>query len=137
MRIDDPGLREHCVEIERRLQEAIEGLKTLAESSRVVTSASELEALELEVAVATDRIAGLLVGLVLQRSILTPEAQGEAAALAKAASRRMKHQGWREVRVRSLRGESTPILTPYWCGKKVGRAKRATGIYSHRLDAAR
>jgi len=130
MRTDDPGLREHCEKIGNQLQEAIEGLRALAEGSRVVTSAAELEALEHEVGEATDRVAGLLVGALIQHSVRTPEAQGEAAALAKAASRKMKHQGWREVRVRSVRGESVPILTPYWCGKKVGRAKRATGTYA-------
>ncbi len=129
MRIDDPGLREHCEKIEQQLQEAMAALRALAQAGRIVTSATEFEALEREVGQAADRVAGLVVGLVLQRSVATPEAQEEARALAKATSRQMKHQGWREVAVRGTRGEAMAIRSPYWSGKKVGRAKRAKGIY--------
>ena len=129
MTIDDPGLREHCVKIEQQLQAALKRLTDLASSPRVVTTAAELEALEREVSEAADRVTGLVVGRILQPSVITPEAQEQAAALAKATSRMMKHQGWREVRVRGARGEAMAIRSPYWSGKKVGRAKRATGIY--------
>jgi hypothetical protein len=130
MEIDDPGLREHCAKIEQQLQEAITVVTSLATSQRVVATAAELEALEFEVSKATDRVAGLLVGLVVQQSIIRPEAQQEAARVAKATSRMMKHQGWREVSVRGVRGEAVRILTAYWSGKRVGRAKRGTGIYA-------
>jgi hypothetical protein len=129
MRLDDPGLREHCVKIEQQLQAALERLNDLASSPRIVTTAAEVEALEREVSEAADRVAGLVVGRILQHSVATSQAQEEAAALAKATSRQMKHQGWREVRVRGARGEAMTIRSPYFSGKKVGRAKRATGIY--------
>jgi len=130
METDDPGLREHCAKIEQQLQEAITVVRTLATSQRVVTTAAELEALELEVSEATDRVAGLVVGLVIQQSLITPEAQESAALLAKATSRMMKHQGWREVSVRGVRGDAVRLLTAYWSGKRVGRAKRGSGIYA-------
>lgn len=129
MTIDDPGLREHCAKLELQLQEAMAALTALADSTRVLTTAAEVEAFEREVSEAADRAVGFVVGLALQRSVLTPEAQQQARALAKATSRMMKHQGWREVRVRGARGDAMAILSPYWSGKKVGRARRATGIY--------
>lgn len=129
MTIDDPGLREHCAKLELQLQEAMAALTALADSARVLATAADLEAFEREVGQAADRVAGSVVGLALQRSVLTPEAQHQARDLAKATSRMMKHQGWRAVRVRGARGDAMTIRSPYWSGKKVGRARRATGIF--------
>jgi hypothetical protein len=130
MKIDDPGLLEHLAKIDQELQAAIADLEARAREVRRVTTPAELEALERAVAASTDRVAGLLVGRSIQRSTSTAEAQREAAVLAKATSRQMKHQGWREVAVRSTRGAPVRILTPYWSGKKRGRVRRATGIYA-------
>jgi hypothetical protein len=77
MTIDDPGLREHCERIEEQLQAALERLSDLASSPRLVTTAAEVEALEREVGQVTDRAAGLVVGRILQQSVITPEAQQE------------------------------------------------------------
>lgn len=129
MTTDDPGLREHCEKLELQLQEALAALTSLSDSARVLTTAAELETFEREVGQAADRVAGLVVGLALQFSVLTPDAQEQARALAKATSRMMKHHGWRAVGVRGTRGDAMTILSPYWSGKKVGRARRATGIY--------
>lgn len=129
MTTDDPGLREHLANIELTLQEAMAALTALADSPGIVGTAAELEALEREVGEAADLVASCVVAVALQRSCLTPESQEQARALAKATSRMMKHQGWREVRVRGVRGPAMVIRSPYWSGKKVGRAKRATGIY--------
>src|SRR5262249_27983102 len=116
--------------IEHQLQERLEAVKRLASQRRLVTTPAEIEAFEQEVGQATDALAGAIVGLTIQLSVATPQAQTQAAELAKATSRTMKHQGWREVAVRTTRGGEVRIRTPYWSGKKTGRAKRATGLYA-------
>jgi hypothetical protein len=129
MTTDDPGLREHLANIELELQAALTALHQLADERTLVGSAAELEALERRVAEAADRVGAVLICRSIQDSVTTPEAQAEAAALAKAHSRQMRHQGWRERAVRSTRGAPVRVLVPYWSGKKRGRARRATGIY--------
>jgi hypothetical protein len=129
MTIDDPGLRDHLAKIESELQAALGALQRLAAERPIVRSAADLEALERQVAEATDRVHAVVIGRSIQDSIATPDAQAEASALAKATSRQMKHQGWRERAVRSTRGEPVRVLVPYFSGAKRGRARRATGIY--------
>ena len=122
---------EHLRLLKSQLQEALKEVEKLIEKDVEVRSPEELEELEKEIIGKTDNLAGLILGVGIQKSLNSEELKDESVALIKAFPKKMKNQGTREIIIRPLRGDSITVKTEYFSpkAKKDKRKKKRKGCY--------
>ena len=65
----------------------------------------------------------------LQRAVRSAAVSDAASALVRHLPRRMRSDGLETVNVRTSRGTTVPVTTPYYREKHARRAKRRPGLY--------
>jgi hypothetical protein len=106
-------------------------LQALAHERRVVSGAEELEALEREIRVETDRLASVLLERQVQANLDSPAQQAAEAELIEAWPGRLKSEGRERVRVRTVSGGELEVWVRYYrrrCDRR--RGKRYRGVYA-------
>ena len=76
-----------------------------------------------------DEFFGALLTPVLQRAVGSAAVGDAASALVRHLPRRMRSDGLETVNVRTSRGTTVPVTTPYYREKHARRAKRRPGLY--------
>ena len=76
-----------------------------------------------------DEFFGALLTPVLQRAVRSAAVGDAASALVRHLPRRMRSDGLETVNVRTSRGTTVPVTTPYYREKHARRAKRRPGLY--------
>ena len=125
--MSESRVQDHIDALQDQIQEVQAELEALRSTPRVVRTAEELEALEQEIVRLTDRLAGLLIGLQIQRSVVQEDVRQEAAELAGRCPRKLRDHGLREVRIRPLRGEVVEVQVAYYRPRWSGGQRR--GLY--------
>ena len=92
-------------------------------------SAEEAEQCEEQLRVIADEFFGALLTPVLQRAVRSAAVGDAASALVRHLPRRMRSDGLETVDVRTSRGTTVPVTTPYYREKHARRAKRRPGLY--------
>ena len=92
-------------------------------------SAEEAEQCEEQLRVIADEFFGALLTPVLQRAVCSAAVGDAASALVRHLPRRMRSDGLETVNVRTSRGTTVPVTTPYYREKHARRAKRRPGLY--------
>ena len=93
------------------------------------TSAEEAEQCEEQLRAIADEFFGALLTPVLQRAVRSAAVGDAASALVRHLPRRMRSDGLETVNVRTSRGTTVPVTTPYYREKHARRAKRRPGLY--------
>ena len=84
---------------------------------------------EEQLRVIADEFFGALLTPVLQRAVGSAAVGDAASALVRHLPRRMRSDGLETVNVRTSRGTTVPVTTPYYREKHARRAKRRPGLY--------
>ena len=92
-------------------------------------SAEETEQCEEQLRAIADEFFGALLTPVLQRAVGSAAVGDAASALVRHLPRRMRSDGLETVNVRTSRGTTVPVTTPYYREKHARRAKRRPGLY--------
>ena len=92
-------------------------------------SAEEVEQCEEQLRAIADEFFGALLTPVLQRAVGSAAVGDAASALVRHLPRRMRSDGLETVNVRTSRGTTVPVTTPYYREKHARRAKRRPGLY--------
>ena len=92
-------------------------------------SAEEAEQCEEQLRAIADEFFGALLTPVLQRAVGSAAVGDAASALVRHLPRRMRSDGLETVNVRTSRGTTVPVTTPYYREKHARRAKRRPGLY--------
>ena len=128
--IDTPSreidLRNIPVHLRTALRRALE-FEARAPAPR---SAEEAEQCEEQLRAIADEFFGALLTPVLQRAVRSAAVGDAASALVRHLPRRMRSDGLETVNVRTSRGTTVPVTTPYYREKHARRAKRRPGLYS-------
>ena len=90
-------------------------------------SAEETEQCEEQLRAIADEFFGALLTPVLQRAVGSAAVGDAASALVRHLPRRMRSDGLETVNVRTSRGTTVPVTTPYYREKHARRAKRRPG----------
>ena len=93
------------------------------------SSAEEAEQCEEQLRAIADEFFGALLTPVLQRAVRSAAVGDAASALVRHLPRRMRSDGLETVNVRTSRGTTVPVTTPYYREKHARRAKRRPGLY--------
>lgn len=125
--MSESSVQSHLDALQGQIQEVQAELEALSSETRKVNTAEELEALEREIVGLTDRLAGLLIGVQIQRSVMHEEVRQEAHELADRCPRKLRDHGLRAVRIRPLRGEAVEVQVSYYRARGGGRRRR--GLY--------
>ena len=127
--IDTPSreidLRNIPVHLRTALRRALE-FEARAPAPR---SAEEAEQCEEQLRAIADEFFGTLLTPVLQRAVRSAAVGDAASALVRHLPRRMRSDGLETVNVRTSRGTTVPVTTPYYREKHARRAKRRPGLY--------
>ena len=127
--IDTPSreidLRNIPVHLRTALRRALE-FEARAPAPR---SAEEVEQCEEQLRAIADEFFGALLTPVLQRAVRSAAVGDAASALVRHLPRRMRSDGLETVNVRTSRGTTVPVTTPYYREKHARRAKRRPGLY--------
>ena len=127
--IDTPSreidLRNIPVHLRTALRRALE-FEARAPAPR---SAEEVEQCEEQLRAIADEFFGALLTPVLQRAVCSAAVGDAASALVRHLPRRMRSDGLETVNVRTSRGTTVPVTTPYYREKHARRAKRRPGLY--------
>ena len=125
------GVEEHLRLLNTQLREALKEVGELIEKDILIQTPGQLEEFEKETADKTDRLAGLILGLGLQKSLNSPEMREDSAALIKSFPKKMKNQGIRKVVINPLRGIPVTVKTEYFSpkAKKDRRKRKRRGCY--------
>ena len=129
--IDTPSreidLRNIPVHLRTALRRALE-FEARAPAPR---SAEEAEQCEEQLRAIADEFFGALLTPVLQRAVRSAAVGDAASALVRHLPRRMRSDGLETVNVRTSRGTTVPVTTPYYREKHARRAKRRheAGLY--------
>ena len=127
--IDTPSreidLRNIPVHLRTALRRALE-FEARAPAPR---SAEEAEQCEEQLRAIADEFFGALLTPVLQRAVCSAAVGDAASALVRHLPRRMRSDGLETVNVRTSRGTTVPVTTPYYREKHARRAKRRPGLY--------
>jgi hypothetical protein len=123
--------KEHLCLLQSQVQEVLKKVEKLIDNDIEIRSPEELEELEKEIVDKTDKLAGLILGVGIQKSLNSQELKDESAALIKSFPKKMKNQGAREIVIRPLRGDSVTVKTEYFSpkAKKDKRKKNRKGCY--------
>ena len=97
--------------------------------ARAPRSAEEAEQCEEQLRAIADEFFGALLTPVLQRAVRSAAVGDAASALVRHLPRRMRSDGLETVNVRTSRGTTVPVTTPYYREKHARRAKRRPGLY--------
>ena len=128
--IDTPSrevdLRNIPVHLRTALRRALE-FEARAPAPR---SAEEAEQCEEQLRAIADEFFGALLTPVLQRAVRSAAVGDAASALVRHLPRRMRSDGLETVNVRTSRGTTVPVTTPYYREKHARRAKRRPGLDS-------
>ena len=92
-------------------------------------SAEETEQCEEQLRAIADEFFGALLTPVLQRAVGSAAVGDAASALVRHLPRRMRSDGLETVNIRTSRGTTVPVTTPYYREKHARRAKRRPGLY--------
>ena len=92
-------------------------------------SAEETEQCEEQLRAIADEFFSALLTPVLQRAVRSAAVGDAASALVRHLPRRMRSDGLETVNVRTSRGTTVPVTTPYYREKHARRAKRRPGLY--------
>ena len=92
-------------------------------------SAEETEQFAEQLRAIADEFFGALLTPVLQRAVGSAAVGDAASALVRHLPRRMRSDGLETVNVRTSRGTTVPVTTPYYREKHVRRTKRRPGLY--------
>ena len=92
-------------------------------------SAEEAEQCEEQLRGIADEFFGALLTPVLQRAVGSAAVGDAASALVRHLPRRMRSDGLETVNVRTSRGTTVPVTTPYYREKHARGAKRRPGLY--------
>ena len=92
-------------------------------------SAEEAEQLEEQLRALADEVFGALLTPVLQRAVRSAAVADAARARVRHLPRRMRSDGLETVNVRTSRGTTVPVTTPYYREKHARRATRRPGLY--------
>ena len=92
-------------------------------------SAEETEQCEEQLRAIADEFFSALLTPVLQRAVGSAAVGDAASALVRHLPRRMRSDGLETVNVRTSRGTTVPVTTPYYREKHARRAKRRPGLY--------
>jgi hypothetical protein len=115
----------------RHLQEVLDELGQIQQTSRLVTSPEDLEALEHEIRQRTDHLGSLLVGYHMQRALDSAALPAEQERLVRQWPQSLKNDGRVQVRVRTAQGHTVPVWVTYYRRKGQRRAgKRSAGVYA-------
>ena len=127
--IDTPSreidLRNIPVHLRTALRRALE-FEARAPAPR---SAEEAEQCEEQLRAIADEFFGALLTPVLQRAVRSAAVGDAASALVRHLPRRMRSDGLETVNVRTSRGTTVPVTTPYYREKHARGAKRRPGLY--------
>ena len=92
-------------------------------------SAEETEQCEEQLRAIADEFFSALLTPVLQRAVRSAAVGDAASALVRHLPRRMRSDGLETVNVRTSRGTTVPVTTPYYREKHARGAKRRPGLY--------
>lgn len=112
------------------IQAELSKLMQLADDSSILSDPRELEEFECEVGAVTRRLAGLITGMKIQKSLDSGEIQEASQRFMKAWDHPMRHDGKERVRVRTKSGQEVEVNAPYFRRKgKRKYKKRYHGVY--------
>jgi len=115
--------------LERKINESLAEIKRIQEDCSVVKNGQELHELESRIIQATDKLAGSLLGLKIQNSLINPDLKEEGSQLAKGFPKKTKNQGPRDIEIKPSRGEAFTVSTTYVTQKGKHRKKNRKGFY--------
>ena len=123
---DDSGGRIYCDEYAQRIQAQREEIAGFIDTTRELSSAEELEALEEDVRQLTSVLGGLLLGDQLQRSLCSKKLHEEESSLVREYPKRLNSDGLVKVVIRTVQGLKCEVQVRYY-RQKGGR--RGRGLY--------
>ena len=127
--IDTPSREIDLRNIPVHLRTALRRALEFAARAPAPRSAEEAEQCEEQLRAIADEFFGALLTPVLQRAVCSAAVGDAASALVRHLPRRMRSDGLETVNVRTSRGTTVPVTTPYYREKHARRAKRRPGLY--------
>ena len=127
--IDTPSRESDLRNIPVHLRTALRRALEFEARARAPRSAEEAEQCEEQLRAIADEFFGALLTPVLQRAVCSAAVGDAASALVRHLPRRMRSDGLETVNVRTSRGTTVPVTTPYYREKHARRAKRRPGLY--------
>ena len=126
--IDTPSREIDLRNIPVHLRTALRRALEFAARAPAPRSAEEAEQCEEQLRAIADEFFGALLTPVLQRAVCSAAVGDAASALVRHLPRRMRSDGLETVNVRTSRGTTVPVTTPYYREKHARRAKRRPGL---------
>ena len=127
--IDTPSRESDLRNIPVHLRTALRRALEFEARAPAPRSAEEAEQCEEQLRAIADEFFGALLTPVLQRAVRSAAVGDAASALVRHLPRRMRSDGLETVNVRTSRGTTVPVTTPYYREKHARRAKRRPGLY--------
>ena len=127
--IDTPSREIDLRNIPVHLRTALRRVLEFEARAPAPRSAEEAEQCEEQLRAIADEFFGTLLTPVLQRAVRSAAVGDAASALVRHLPRRMRSDGLETVNVRTARGTTVPVTTPYYREKHARRAKRRPGLY--------
>ncbi len=127
--IDTPSREIDLRNIPVHLRTALRRALEFEARARAPRSAEEAEQCEEQLRAIADEFFGALLTPVLQRAVRSAAVGDAASALVRHLPWRMRSDGLETVNVRTSRGTTVPVTTPYYREKHARRAKRRPGLY--------
>ena len=125
------GLTSQDTDYAKHIQEALDELRQLQQTPRLVTSPDDLEALEREIRQHTDRLGSLLVSYHMQQALDSAALQAEQERLVSHWPKPLNNDGKVKVLVRTAQGHTVPVWVTYYRRKGQRRVgKRDVGVYA-------
>jgi hypothetical protein len=127
----EAGLSSQDTDYPRDIQEALNELRQMQQTPRLVTSPDDLEALERAIRQRTDRLGSLLVGYHLQQALEAAALQAEQEQLVRQWPKPLKNDGKVTVMVRTVQGLAVPVRVTYY--RRTGQRRagaRYAGVYA-------
>ena len=129
--MSDSGLISQDSDYPKAIQEVLDELHQMQQTSRLVTNPDALETLAREIRQRTDHLGSLLVGYHIQQALDSAALQAEQERLVSQWPQSLKNDGRVKVRVRTAQGHTVPVWVTYHRRKGQRRAgKRYAGVYA-------
>ena len=127
--IDTPSSKIDLSSIPANVLASLKAVLGLIAGGPVVTSPEELEKREEEARAIADQFFDAVMTPALEQAASSATVLEAAHELVRNLPRRMRSDGLETVKVRTSRGTTIPVKTPYYREKNRRRAKRRPGLY--------
>ena len=121
---ETPNEAGQAEEIQKQINQALKELDQIRNQRQSITTPEDLQASELAIIKATDKLAALMTGLKIQQAVDSDDLNENVDQLVRSMPGKLKNQGRRLVSIQTSRGKAVKVAAPYFSRKKKKKKKK-------------